>query len=61
MKNFKFLFILICLSFLFRDLLGRYLPLGEYYFIGVVLIDLFFMIIKNKFKITNGYIAAFNG
>lgn len=60
MKNFKFLFILICLSFLFRDLLGRYLPLGEYYFIGVVLIDLFFMIIKNKFKITNGYIFAFN-
>lgn len=61
MKNLKFLFILVCLSFLFRDLLGRYLPLGEYYFIGVVLIDLFFMVIKNKFKITDGYIAAFNG
>lgn len=60
MNKLKFLFIIICLSFLFRDILGRYLPLGEYYFIAVVLIDLFFMLLKNKFKITNGYIFAFN-
>lgn len=60
MKNIKFIFALICLSFLFRDLLSRYLPLGEYYFIALALIDLFFMIIKNKFKITNGYIFVFN-
>ena len=61
MKSKKLIFLLICLSFLFRDLIGRYLPLGQYYFIGVVLIDLFFMIINNnKFKINNIYIVIFN-
>lgn len=60
MIKLRILFILISFSFLFRDLLGRYLPFGEYYFIAVALIDLFLMIIKNKFKINNGYIFVFN-
>jgi hypothetical protein len=60
MIKLKFLFTLICFSFLFRDILGRYLPLGEYYFIAVAFIDLFFMVIKNKFKINNIYIFLFN-
>ena len=60
MIQLKFLFILISFSFLFRDLLGRYFPMGEYYFIVITLVDLFLMIIKNKFKINNEYIFVFN-
>ncbi|MDB4415719.1 hypothetical protein N9270_03230, partial [Akkermansiaceae bacterium] len=59
-NKFKYFFPLICLSFLFRDIIGRYLPLGAYYFIGFVIIDLFLTLRKCSFRFHNANLAWFN-